>query len=592
LPDRGARRREEEPMHNIDLILTLAAGLMAALVLGYATHRLGWSPIVGYLLAGILVGPNTPGFVANRALAEQLAEVGVILLMFGVGMHFHVKDLLAVRGIAIAGAVVQSATATALGALAFHALGLSWTPGIVLGLALSVASTVVLIRVLSDNGQLQSPTGRIAVGWLVMEDIFTVFILVLLPVVVTGSGGGTSSSLPVAFLWAAVKVGLLVALTLYAGGRFVPWLLNKVAETRSRELFTLCVLSVALGIAVGSSVVFGVSMALGAFLAGMVVGQSEFSARAGAEALPMRDAFAVMFFLSVGLLFDPRQAIDAPMLTLATLAIVMIAKPLSAIVIVAVLGYSSQIGLGVALALAQVGEFSFLLATLGKQLGALDDAAMNALVAAAILSIMVNPVLYRLTGPLESRLKRHPRLWRLLNRKAGRMSTRSELADEPLAPAHRAVVVGYGPIGRMVTRILRGGGIEPAIVELNVETYRALQAEGIAAVYGDATQREVLEQAGIAGAASMILSASGASANTEAIRIAREINPDIHVVARGDFLRDTVELRKAGADEVFTGEGEVAVAIAGSILRKLGATPEQMDESRERIRLALIERPT
>jgi CPA2 family monovalent cation:H+ antiporter-2 len=579
-------------MHNTDLILTLAAGLMAALVLGYATHRLGWSPIVGYLLAGILVGPNTPGFVANRALAEQLAEVGVILLMFGVGMHFHVKDLLAVRGIAIAGAVVQSATATALGALAFHALGLNWMPGIVLGLALSVASTVVLIRVLSDNGQLQSPTGRIAVGWLVMEDIFTVFILVLLPVVVTGSGSGTSSSLPVAFLWAAVKVCLLVALTLYAGGRFVPWLLNKVAETRSRELFTLSVLSVALGIAVGSSVVFGVSMALGAFLAGMVVGQSEFSARAGAEALPMRDAFAVMFFLSVGLLFDPRQALEAPMLTLATLGIVMIAKPLSAILIVALLGYSSQIGFGVALALAQVGEFSFLLATLGKQLGALDDAAMNALVAAAILSIMVNPVLYRLTGPLESRLKRHPRLWRLLNRKASRMSAGPEFAVEPIAPAHRAVVVGFGPIGRMVSRILRGGGIEPVIIELNVETYRALQSEGLPAVYGDATQREVLEQAGIAKAASMILSASGASATTEAIRIAREINPGIHVVARGDFLRDTTELKKAGADEVFTGEGEVALAIAGSILRKLGATPEQLDESRERIRLALIETPT
>jgi CPA2 family monovalent cation:H+ antiporter-2 len=288
-------------MHNIDLIVTLAAGLIAALALGYCTHRLGWSPIVGYLLAGILVGPNTPGFVANRALAEQLAEVGVILLMFGVGMHFHLKDLLAVRGIAVAGAVVQSATATALGAFAFHALGLGWTAGTVLGLALSVASTVVLIRVLSDNGQLQSPTGRIAVGWLVMEDIFTVFILVLLPVVV-GAGAGGAANVAAAFGWAFVKVGALVALTLFAGARFVPWFLNKIAETRSRELFTLGVLSLALGIAVGSSVVFGVSMALGAFLAGMVVGQSEFSARAGAEALPMRDAFAVMFFLSVGLL--------------------------------------------------------------------------------------------------------------------------------------------------------------------------------------------------------------------------------------------------------------------------------------------------
>jgi CPA2 family monovalent cation:H+ antiporter-2 len=569
-------------MHNIDLIMTLAAGLIAALVLGYFTHRIGWSPIVGYLLAGILVGPNTPGFVANHALAEQLAEVGVILLMFGVGLHFHIKDLLAVRGIAVAGALVQSVTATALGGLAFHALGLSWSAGLVLGLALSVASTVVLIRVLSDSGQLQSPVGRIAVGWLVMEDIFTVFILVLLPVVLNGAEG-----LGAAVGWATLKVGALIAFTVFAGSRLVPWLLNKVAETRSRELFTLSVLSLALGIAVGSSVIFGVSMALGAFLAGMVVGHSEFSARAGAEAMPMRDAFAVMFFLSIGLLFDPKQMLDSPVLTLATLAIVMIGKPLSAILIVAILGYSSQIGLGVALALAQVGEFSFLLATLGRQLGALDDAAMNALVAAAILSIMVNPALYRCTEALERFLKRSPRAWRLLNRRAHGVSNSLTTDVGPHSPAHRAVVVGYGPIGRMLTRILRGGGIEPCIIELNVETYREIQADGLTAVYGDATQREVLQSAGIATAASMILSATGSSASTEAIRIARELNPGIHVVTRADYLRDTTVLDKAGANEVFTGEGEVALAIAGSILRKLGATPEQLDEARERIRLTL-----
>jgi CPA2 family monovalent cation:H+ antiporter-2 len=576
-------------MHNIDLILTLSAGLIAALGLGYMTHRLGWSPIVGYLLAGILVGPNTPGFVANKVLAEQLAEVGVILLMFGVGMHFHLKDLLAVRNIAVAGAVVQSATATALGSLTFHALGLSWSAGVVLGLALSVASTVVLIRVLSDNGQLQSPTGRIAVGWLVMEDIFTVFILVLLPVVFADASNRGSAGLPVAFALAAAKVGAFIAITLFVGGRFVPWFLNKVANTHSRELFTLSVLSLALGIAVGSAVVFGVSMALGAFLAGMVVGQSEFSARAGAEALPMRDAFAVMFFLSVGLLFDPMQALQAPVLTLATLAIVMLVKPVAAIVIVALLGYSSQIGLGVALALAQVGEFSFLLATLGRQLGALDHASMNALVAAAILSIMVNPILYRSAGPLEAFLRRHPRIWRLLNRQMRRPSQNAaEEAAEHL-PEHRAVVVGYGPIGQLVTRILKERGIQPTIVELNVDTFRRLQAAGEKAVYGDATRTEVLQEAGIASAATMILSASGSAANREAVRITREINPQIHIVARADFLRNTALLKKAGANEVFTGEGEVALAIAGSILQELGSTPEQLDEARERIRLKLLE---
>jgi CPA2 family monovalent cation:H+ antiporter-2 len=301
----------------------------------------------------------------------------------------------------------------------------------------------------------------------------------------------------------------------------------------------------------------------------------------------MRDAFAVMFFLSVGLLFDPKQALAAPMLTLATLGIVMIAKPISAIVIVALLGYSSQIGIGVALALAQIGEFSFLLATLGRQLGALDDAAMNALVAAAILSIMVNPIIYRWGVGIEGFLKRRPWMWRMLNRRGVRATPTAQAMDE--TPAHRAVVVGYGPIGRMVTRILRAGGIEPTVIELNVETYRQLERQGLSAVYGDATQRDVLQQAGIAGARSMILSSSGSAAKTEAIRIARDMNRAIHVVARADFLGETELLKKAGADEVFSGEGEVALAVAGSILRELGATPEQLDEARERIRQTLLQ---
>ncbi|RPI19967.1 MAG: sodium:proton exchanger, partial [Acidobacteriales bacterium] len=308
-------------MPNLNLIVTLAGGLIGALALGYLTHRLGWSPIVGYLIAGVLVGPHTPGFVADRHMAEQLAEVGVILLMFGVGLHFHLKDLLAVRRIAMAGALAQSAVATALGAAAFHAFGWSWAQGVVFGLALSVASTVVLVRVLSDNGELQSPTGRIAIGWLVMEDIFTVFVLVLLPVMFSALAGPGSRGLTMAVVVAAVKLALFIGFTLFAGNRLIPWLLNKVADTHSRELFTLSVLAVALGIAVSSAYFFGVSMALGAFLAGMVVGQSEFSARAGAEALPLRDAFAVMFFLSVGMLFDPRQAFESPGLIAVTLAI-------------------------------------------------------------------------------------------------------------------------------------------------------------------------------------------------------------------------------------------------------------------------------
>lgn len=569
-------------MHSLDLILTLAAGFVGALTLGYITHRLGWSTIVGYLIAGVLIGPRTPGFVADRAIAEQLAEVGVILLMFGVGLHFHLKDLLAVRRIAVAGAVFQSATATAVGAWAFHSMGWSWSTGVVYGLALSVASTVVLIRVLSEAGEVQSSTGRIAIGWLVVEDIFTVFILVLLPAVYAASGG--PGAIAAAAGWTALKLAGFAAVMLVGGIRVIPWLFNKVAETRSRELFTLAVLAVALGIAVASAEFFGVSMALGAFLAGMVVGQSDFSARAGSDALPLRDAFAVMFFLSVGMLFDPAQALAAPLPVLATLAVVMLVKPVAAIIIVALLGYSSRVGFGVALALAQVGEFTFLLASLATQLGALPAEAMNPVVAAAIVSITLNPLLYRLAPVLEAGLRRHSRLWSLLNR-------REEVAGAPAPhddmPAHRAVIVGHGPVGQLVTGILSHRGIEPTVVEMNIDTFHRLQQQGVRAVYGDANQAEVLEQAGVRNAASLILSASGSAALTEAIRTARELNPDIHVVVRADFVNEMRSLRSSGADEVFTGEGEVALAMADSILRELGATPDQLDEARERIRAEL-----
>ena len=576
-------------MDNLALILTLAAGFIGSLTFGYVTHRLGWSPIVGYLLAGVLVGPYTPGFVADKHLADQLAEVGVILLMFGVGLHFHLKDLLAVRTVAITGAICQSTIATLLGAAAATAFGWDWSAGVVFGLALSVASTVVLTRVLADNDDLQSPTGRIAIGWLVVEDVFTVFVLVLLPVISVASAAHQATSVSVAFALATLKLAAFVAFTLLVGGRFIPWLLNKIADTHSRELFTLSVLAITLGIAVGSTYFFGVSMALGAFLAGMVVGQSDFSARAGAEALPMRDAFAVMFFLSVGMLLDPWQVLAAPLLIFATLAIVMIGKPLAAMTIVALLGYSSRIGLGVAIALAQTGEFSFLLAVLGRDLGVLPDAAMNPIVAAAIVSIMLNPMLYRSLGSLEAFLARHPRLWRLLNRGAHGelLTTRSK--SHP-TPAYQAVVVGYGPIGQTIARLLLERGIEPTIIEMNVDTFRRLRRQGQRAVHGDANQANVLEQAGIANARTIILSASGSAGAAEAIREARKINPRIHVVARADYLGQATSLLNVGANEVVSGEGEVVLAMTDSILRHLGATPDQLDEERARIRAELFHR--
>src|SRR5262245_49645443 len=387
-------------MHIPELILTLTGALGAAVVLGYFTHRLGLSPIVGYLLAGLVVGPSTPGFTADRHLAEQLSEIGVVLLMFGVGLHFHVDELLAVRRIAVPGAVAQSLVATGLGAVAAWAFGWGWAAGAVYGLALSVASTVVLTRVLSDNNELHTPTGHIAVGWLVVEDLFTVLVLVELPVLF-GGGGGPG----LAFLFAALKIAALVVVAVPVGGRVIPWLLARVANTGSRELFTLTVLVVALGIAVGSAALFGVSMALGAFLAGMVVARSDFSLRAANDALPMRDAFAVLFFVSVGMMFDPAYLLAAPGVVAATLAVVMLGKPLAALLIVRAFGYPVRVALAVAAALAQIGEFSFILAVLGTSLRVLPAEAMSALVAAAIVSIAANPLLYRAVGPLERRAR-------------------------------------------------------------------------------------------------------------------------------------------------------------------------------------------
>ncbi len=571
-------------MHELDLILTLAGGLTAALAFGYVTQRLGLSPIVGYLLAGVALGPATPGFVADRAMAEQLAEVGVILIMFGVGLQFHVKQLLAVRRTAIPGAVLHSLVATALGAAVIAGSGAGWTAGVVYGLAISVASTVVLVRVLSDSGDLHTPAGHIAVGWLVVEDLFTVLVLVLLPPL-SQSGKAAPGGVALELLLATLKLLALVVFTLLVGSRLIPWLLGRVAATRSRELFTLTILVIALGIAAGSAKAFGVSMALGAFLAGMVVGRSDFSLRAASEAMPMRDAFAVLFFVAMGMLFDPASLIRSPTVVLLTLAVVMVGKPLIAVVIAAALGYPSRVALAVAAALAQIGEFSFILAALGTQLGILSANATNGLVAAAIVSISANPLIYRTAGPVDRWLARRPRLWRLLNAQA-RSSAGGPISGiaAPLAdPRHRAVIVGHGPVGRTLTRLLQEQGIEPAIVEMNLATVQQLRAAGLKAFYGDATLRPTLEQAGVATAGTFVLSVSGFQGAEEVIRLAREINPRIHIIARAGYLADISALRRAGADRVFSGEGEVALAMTESVLADLGATPEQIDRERARV---------
>jgi CPA2 family monovalent cation:H+ antiporter-2 len=566
-------------VHNLDLILTLAGGFTAALILGYFTHRAGLSPIVGYLLAGTLVGPHTPGFVANAEIAEQLAEVGVILLMFGVGLQFHIEELLAVRRVAIPGAVAQSAVATVLGAFIARAFGWSWAAGIVFGMALAVASTVVLIRVLADHRDLHTPTGHIAVGWLVVEDVFTVLALVLLPVLF--ADGASGSGIVVALGITALKIGVLGIFIASVGTRVIPYVLDHVADTGSRELFTLTVLTLALGIAVGSAAVFGVSMALGAFLAGLVVGRSDYSLRAASDALPMRDAFAVLFFVAVGMLLSPRYLLEAPGLILATLAVIMIGKPLIALIIVRVLGYPFKVALSIAVALSQIGEFSFILSSLGRELNILPPEATNTLVAASIVSIVFNPILYRAVAPVDKLAARHPRLWKLLNPPL-REGAAGPVVERKIDPSRRAVVIGYGPTGRTVVRLLRDNGIEPSVIELNMETTRQLRAQGIDAVYGDATKRDTLEAARAAQAGTLILTSAGMNDAAEVIRMARDLNPKVQVLARAAYLRDLADMQRAGADRVFTGEGEVALGLIETILERLGATPEQIDRERDR----------
>jgi len=559
-------------MHDITLILTLTTALTAALVLGFITHALRLSPIVGYLLAGIAVGPFTPGFEADHGVAEQLAEVGVILLMFGVGLHFHVRELMAVKGIAVPGALVQSLVATLLGALVGRLVGWDWPTAVIFGGATSVASTVVLIRVLSDNHDLHTRAGHIAVGWLVVEDLLTVVALVLLPTLLNAQSGPVGAATALGL--AALKIGLLVGLLVVVGGRVIPWTLERVAATRSRELFTLAVLVIALGIAVVSAKLFGVSMALGAFLAGMIVGRSDFSLRAASEALPMRDAFAVLFFVSVGMLFDPRTLIEAPGLIAATLGIILVAKPLAALAISVVLGYPLRVALPVAMSLAQIGEFSFMLAAVARELGAMPDRAVDALVAAAIASITLNPLLYRAARAIEPALAR----------RFGVAAEPAADADEPSGDAaHRAIVVGYGPVGQTVTELLLDNGIEPIVIELNLDTVRRLRTFDVRAVYGDASRPDILAEADIARARHLLLTAATGAAEEEIVRRARELNPEIRVVARTQYTRQVPAVRKAGATDVFADEGEVALAMTTSILGHLGATDEQIDRERARV---------
>lgn len=576
------------PVHNLDLILTLTGGFAAALVFGYATHRLGLSPIVGYLLAGVMVSPHTPGFVANTELANQLAEIGVILLMFGVGLQFHFKEFLEVRKIAIPGALIQSLGATAIGAVVMHALGWDWASGIVFGLALSVASTVVLTRVLSDNNDLHTKTGHIAIGWLVMEDLFTVFVLVLLPAIFGTAALGAMGVLTAGGI-ALVKIIVLGVIMFVCGGWIIPRVLTSIAKTGSRELFTLAVLAIAMSIAVGASFVFDVSMALGAFLAGMVVGRSEFSLRAATEALPLRDAFAVLFFVSVGMLFDWVSLTEAPLYVIATLIIILIGKPLIAFLVAISLRYPLRTSLSVAIVLSQIGEFSFILATMGTDLNILPKQASNILVAAAIISITLNPMLYRAVRGGECWMHQHtPALTRLIDARCDQMSD-EEPADDGVIEGYRAIVVGYGPVGQTVTRLLRENSIQLTIIELNIQTVQSLKEQGIKAIYGDAANIDTLTKAGVNTAAAFVISIPTMKGSSDIVRQVRALNPHIRIIVRTEYLSEQEDLRNAGAYPVFSDEGEVALSMTESILKLFGATPEQIERERDRVHTSLLQ---
>jgi CPA2 family monovalent cation:H+ antiporter-2 len=555
-------------MHDLDLIATITGGLLAALVFGLLSRRIGLSPIVGYLLAGVVVGRHTPGFVGNERAATQLADVGIVLLLFGVGLQFHIEELLSVRKVAVPAAIAQIALITLLSWLVAGSWGFSAGGALLFGFALSVASTVVLVRVVADQGELHTKAARISVGWLVVEDILTVLALVALPLLLGASSRG---SLAITLGLAVLKVCALVALVLVGGRRAIPHVFAQVARTRSRELFTLTVLVTALGIAVGSAALFGASMALGAFLAGIVVGQSEFGARAATDALPMRDAFAVLYFVSVGMLFDPMSVAEEPVRLLVMLIVVCLAKPLSAYLVVRLLKRPGSIALPVALARGQIGEFSFVLAYAGRDLGLLDGRAASLLVSASIVSIAINPLLYR-----------QGKRWLADGFGTDPVADTDADSHEESSSRDLAVIVGHGPTGQIVGEMLRDNGVDVVFIDLNVDTVRTLSARGVRAVYGDAARVEVLKAAGLTRAAALFLTAARLEGASELIRGARELKPDLRVFVRTEYQRDVPALEQAGASTVVSAEGEVALAMASALLDQLGASPEQIEKGRDR----------
>ena len=576
-------------MHNVPLISTLAVGFGLALVMGLLATRLKLPPLVGYLLAGVIIGPATPGFVADMELSQQLAEIGVILLMFGVGLHFSLDDLLAVRKIALPGAVAQIVAATLLGLGVTQLWGWTVGQGLVFGLALSVASTVVLLRALEDRGLLDTLNGSIAVGWLVVEDLATVLVLVLLPAL-AGPLGGTpstgSESLGLALALTIGRVALFVTLMLLVGRRVFPWLLWHVAGTGSRELFTLAVIAAGIGIAYGAAYFFGVSFALGAFFAGMIMRESALSHRAAEESLPLRDAFSVLFFVSVGMLFDPGVLVRQPLQVLAVLGIVLIGKSLAAFAIVMVFRYPLNTALTVSASLAQIGEFSFILATLGVSLGLLPQAGQSLIVASALITIALNPLVFHAIEPIQRWVRQRSDRARAVERSDDPLAGLPvEVAPERLSG--HVTLVGYGRVGRRIADALRAQGVTLVVAEQNRELVERLRSQGILAVSGDAGEASVLIQAHVARARTLVIATPDTARARIMLDTARRLNPHIETIVRTHTDEEAELLRRDKVGAVFMGEHELANSMIEHVLRLSGK-----DVSRSGTRAEAVGQPS
>lgn len=563
--------------HDVDLIILLAVGFGLALIFGYAAARLKLPPLVGYLIAGIMISPNTPGIEADMALANQLAELGVMFLMFGVGMHFSLKDLLAVRRIALPGAMLQIAVATLMGMGLTLWWGWNVGPALVFGLSLSCASTVVLLKALGDRGQLDSVNGKIAVGWLLVEDLVMVLVLVLLPATATLLGGeapahdahASTHSIWVTLLLTLLKVSAFIAFMLIVGKRLIPRIMMKVASTGSRELFTLTVVAAAVSIAYGSYALFGVSMALGAFFAGMVVKESDFSHRAEQETEPLREIFSILFFVSVGMLFDPRIVVEQPLQILGVVIIIMLGKTLAAMALVLFFRYPINTALTVGASLAQIGEFSFILATLGLSLKLLTLDAQNLILAGAMISISLNSLVFAAVEPVHKWIRARSYLARLLERSSDPLKMLPDEVDQSYLK-NQVVVVGYGEVGRRITRSLQAQGIKVVIAEESREIVENLRAKGIAAVCGDATEPAVLIQAHIMHASMLVVSPVDILYVRRMAEIARQLNPDIEIMICAESPEEARLIRTENIGKVYYAKQEMADNMSHHILLQLG----------------------